>query len=218
MITDVWPLFGLRVTTPRLEMRVPNLDDLGALAEVAMAGVHDPAVQPFQAEWTDGSPLQTARNTLQWQWSMWGRWSPADWSLQFVALADGVVIGMQAIDAMSFATLREVGTGSWLGRAFQRQGYGTEMRAAVLDLAFDGLGAQYATSEAFEDNLASYGVSRKLGYIDDGVERHVIRGAPVVGRRLRLDRAAWAAARRTPVKVSGLEPCLPMFGLDPSTA
>jgi RimJ/RimL family protein N-acetyltransferase len=214
MITDFWPLFGLRLTTPRLELRVPDLDDLGALAEVAAAGVHDPAVQPFAAEWTDGSPLQTARNTLQWQWSAWGRWSPEDWSLQFVALADGVVIGTQALDAANFATLREVGTGSWLGRAFHRRGYGTEMRAAVLDLAFGSLGAQYATSEAFEDNAASYGVSRKLGYLDNGIERHVIRGAPVVGRRLRLDRAGWAAARRVPVTVSGLEPCLPMFGLD----
>ena len=106
-----------------------------------------------------------------------------------------------------------MGTGSWLGRAFHGQGYGTEMRAAVLDLAFDGLGAEYATSEAFEDNVASYGVSRKLGYVDDGVERHVVRGKPVVGRRLRLDRAGWAAARRVPVTVAGLEPCLPMFGL-----
>ena len=218
MITDIWPLFGLRVTTPRLELRVPDLDDLGALGEVAAAGVHDPAVQPFAAEWTDGSPLQTARNTLQWQWSTWGRWSPEDWSLQFVALADGVVVGTQAMDAVSFATLREVSTGSWLGRAFHGQGYGTEMRAAVLDLAFDRLGAEYATSEAFEDNVASYRVSRKLGYVDDGVERHVIRGTPVIGRRLRLDRAGWAAARRIPVKVSGLEPCLPMFGLGPPTA
>jgi len=218
MITDIWPLFGLRVTTPRLELRVPDLDDLGALGEVAAAGVHDPAVQPFASEWTDGSPLETARNTLQWQWAMWGRWSPENWSLQLVALADGVVIGTQAIDAVNFATLREVGTGSWLGRVHHGQGYGTEMRAAALELAFDGLGAEYATSEAFEDNVASYAVSRKLGYVDNGVERHVIRGAPVVGRRLRLDRAGWAAARRIPVKVAGLEPCLPMFGLEPPTA
>lgn len=28
-----WPLFGLRVTTPRLELRLPSLDDLDALAD-----------------------------------------------------------------------------------------------------------------------------------------------------------------------------------------
>ena len=89
MISDWWPLFGLRLHTPRLELRVPDLDDLAALAELAAAGVHDPAVQPFLAAWTDGTPEEAARNTLQWQWSMWGRWSPDDWSVQFVAVAGG---------------------------------------------------------------------------------------------------------------------------------
>lgn len=213
MLTDHWPLFGLRLRTPRLELRVPDLDDLGTLADLAAAGVHDPAVQPFAVPWTDGEPHEVARNTLQWQWQMMGRWSPQEWTLQFVVVAGGTVIGTQALDAKEFAVLREVGTGSWLGRAHHRRGYGTEMRAAVLHLAFEGLHAEYATSEAFEDNGASYGVSKKLGYADNGVERHVVRGKPVVGRRLRLDREAWAAARTVDVTVTGLEPCLPMFGL-----
>ena len=213
MLTDHWPLFGLRLTTPRLELRVPDLDDMAQLADVAASGVHDPAVQPFLAAWTDGTSEQTARNTLQWMWGQWARWSPEEWSLQFVVVADGVVIGTQEVGATRFATLREVGTGSWLGRTHHGNGFGTEMRAAVLDLAFDGLGAEYATSEAFDDNVASYRVSRKLGYLDDGISRHVVRDKPVVGRRLRLDRDGWAAARRVPVRVAGLEPCLPMFGL-----
>ncbi|MCU7722203.1 GNAT family N-acetyltransferase [Actinoplanes sp. KI2] len=123
------------------------------------------------------------------------------------------MVGTQGLEATSFATLREVGTGSWLGRAEQGRGIGTEMRAAVLELAFTGLGARFATSEAFEDNHASYAVSRKLGYADDGISRHVIRGTPMIGRRLRLDRGAWAKARAVPVRIEGLEPCLPMFGL-----
>jgi RimJ/RimL family protein N-acetyltransferase len=213
MLIDHWPLFGLRLRTPRLELRVPDLDDLGALADLAATGVHDPAVQPFVAAWTDAEPHQVARNTLQWQWSTLGRWSPQDWTVQFVVVAAGTVIGTQALDGKEFAVLREVGTGSWLGRAHHGRGYGTEMRAAVLHLAFDSLQAEYATSEAFQDNLASYGVSKRLGYADNGVERHVVRGKPVVGRRLRLDREAWAAARTVDVTVSGLEPCLPMFGL-----
>jgi RimJ/RimL family protein N-acetyltransferase len=212
MLTDLWPLFGLRLTTPRLELRVPGLDDLAALAGVAASGVHEPGVQPFAVAWTDGTPEQVARNTLQWHWAQWGSWSPDDWSLELVVLAGGEVVGTQSLSARRFATLREVGTGSWLGRAYHGRGFGTEMRAAVLELAFAGLGAQYATSEAFADNAASYRVSRKLGYRDDGVQRHVVRGAAVVGRRLRLDRPGWSAARTVPVRVEGLEPCLPMFG------
>jgi RimJ/RimL family protein N-acetyltransferase len=184
MITDLWPLFGLRLSTPRLELRLPDLAELAALGRLAAAGVHHPDVQPFVAAWTDGPPEQVARNTLQFQWSAWGRWSPQEWTLQLVVLADGEVIGTQGVDARDFARLLEVGTGSWLGRAFHGRGYGTEMRAAVLDLAFEGLGAEYATSEAFEDNAASYAVSRKLGYVG-GCGWTGPAGPPPVGYRCR---------------------------------
>jgi RimJ/RimL family protein N-acetyltransferase len=213
MIADRWPLFGLVLRTPRLEMRVPDLDRLAELGDLAAAGVHDPAVQPFAAEWTDQAPERVATSVLQWQWGTWAQWRPEEWALGLVAIADGRVVGTQSIDATRFATLREVGTGSWLGRSVQGRGYGTEMRAAVLELAFTGLGAEFATSEAFADNHSSYAVSRKLGYVEDGVARHVIRGVPIIGRRLRLDRAAWEAARTVPVKIEGLDRCRPMFGI-----
>ncbi|MEU4114246.1 GNAT family protein [Kitasatospora sp. NPDC028055] len=87
------------------------------------------------------------------------------------------------------------------------------MRAAVLHLAFAGLDALEATSGAFEDNAASFAVSRRHGYELDGIDRHVVRGRPVTNRRLRLTRDAWQARARVPVSVSGLPPCLSMFGL-----
>ena len=89
------------------------------------------------------------------------------------------------------------------------------MRAAVLHLAFEGLGAQYATSGAFADNHASLAVSRKLGYSGDGIERYVRRGTAVTSLRLRLDRETWQRTRSVPVTITGLEQCLPMFGLGP---
>ncbi|MFD0519339.1 GNAT family N-acetyltransferase [Paractinoplanes durhamensis] len=211
MIVDNWPLFGLVLRTPRLELRLPDLARLARLGEIAAAGVHDPAVQPFAAEWTDQPPAKVARSVLQWQWGTWASWQPDNWSLGLVATADGRVVGTQSVDATRFAVRREVGTGSWIGRDDHGRGYGTEMRAAVLELAFTGLDAQFATSEAFADNHASYAVSRRLGYADDGIARHVIRGVPVVGRRLRLDRESWLAARRIPVEIEGLAGCREMF-------
>lgn len=213
MIADHWPLYRLRLRTPRLELRLPDPDDLSALAEQAAAGVHDAAVQPFIVPWTDGDPATVARRAIQWHWTTLGRWSPENWSLPLTVRADGAVIGTQDLAAENFAVLREVHTGSWLGRAHHGHGYGTEMRAAVLHLAFAGLGADWATSEAFADNHASYGVSKKLGYADDGIARHVVAGRPVVGRRLRLDRDAWQATATVPVTVDGLAACREMFGL-----
>jgi hypothetical protein len=54
-------------------------------------------------------------------------------------LSGGVVVGSQGIGGRDFAVLREVHTGSWLGLRYQGQGIGTQMRAAVLHLAFEGL-------------------------------------------------------------------------------
>lgn len=208
-----WPLTGLRLRTPEVELRWPSPGDLDALADLAAAGVHDPEVQPFVVAWTDASPDERARSTLQYHWSRWGSWKPSDWTLELVVIRDGVVVGTQGIGARNFAVLREVHTGSWLGRRYHGQGIGTQMRAAVLDLAFEGLGAQWAVSAAFEDNAASLGVSRKLGYRDDGTEWDVVRGRPALTRRLRLGRADWQATQTIPVEIHGLPPCLPLFGL-----
>jgi RimJ/RimL family protein N-acetyltransferase len=216
MLTDLLPEFGLVLRTPRLELRLPSTDQLVELGQLAAEGVHDPAEMPFLVPWTDQSPLERARSTIRYRWRIWGAWTPADWTLAFVVLLDDVVVGTQDLSGREFATLREVGTGSWLGLKYHRQGIGTEMRAAVLHLAFAGLDAQSAVSDAFTDNRASLGVSRKLGYTRDGVRRFVRRGQPATSQLLRLDRAGWESHRTVPVEVEGLQPCLPLLGLGPT--
>jgi RimJ/RimL family protein N-acetyltransferase len=222
-----WPMAALRIgirlaAGPRagwLELRLPDTGDLTALAALAEAGVHDPAVQPFSVAWTDVEPAARARSVLQYHWKCLGAWQPSDWTLNLVAVHGGIVVGTQELSATNYAILREVRTGSWLGRQYQGHGIGTAMRAAVLALAFEGLGAEFALSGAFTDNAASLTVSRRLGYADDGMTRHAIRGRPAEERRLRLDRESWQAAREAlrpilgEVTIDGLEPCLPLFGL-----
>jgi RimJ/RimL family protein N-acetyltransferase len=213
MLVDHFPLLGLRLTTPRLELRLPSPAELATLAEVAADGIHPPDLMPFLVPWTDQEPAEIARSVIQYHWLGLGNWSPRDWSLNLTVFHAGEVVGQQAISARDLAVVHEVHTGSWLGRRYQGQGFGTEMRAAVLHLAFTGLGAEEAVSGAFEDNPASHAVSRKLGYQPDGVNRHVVRGAMVIERRMRLTRAAWERHRTISVTVDGLAPCLPMFGM-----
>jgi RimJ/RimL family protein N-acetyltransferase len=208
-----WPLAGLRLETPRLELRVPSDADLAALAALAERGVHDPQIQPFASPWTDVDPARRGRGTIQHHWRQRSEWTPDKWELGLAVVRDGVVVGVQDVAASDFSVLREVSTGSWLGLDHQGKGTGTEMRAAVLHLSFTGLGADFATSTAFADNPSSLAVSRKLGYVDDGIERNVRRGEPAITQRLRLDKATWAATQRVPVVIHGLGPCLPMFGL-----
>ena len=208
-----WPLPGLRLRTDLLELRLPDETDLLELARLAEAGVHDPAMQPFAVPWSDAAPVARARATMRYHWSCWGSWEPADWTLNLVAVSDAAVVGTIGLAGRDFAVVREVSTGSWVGRAHQGRGFGAQMRAAVLALAFEGLAARSATSSAFTFNAASLAVSARLGYSDDGAERRLNRGQAAELRRLRLDREAWLAQRRIAVEISGLEPCLPFFGI-----
>ncbi|MDP4502749.1 GNAT family N-acetyltransferase [Nonomuraea turcica] len=206
-----WPLFNLRLTTPRLELRFPSLDDLDELADRALEGVHDPGRMPFGVPWTDAPAAELPGNVIRFHLGVMARWQPESWHCNFVVVHEGRVIGAQDLTATDFSVTREAHTGSWLGRAHQGHGLGTEMRAAVLHLAFAGLGAQTAVSGAFLDNPASLAVSRKLGYRPDGVSVHQIQGRRAIQQRLRLDRDDFTSP--VPVKIHGLEGCLPHFGL-----
>src|SRR5205085_12677588 len=90
------------------------------------------------------------------------------WRLYFVVEVDGALVGMQDLIAEDFPTFGAVTTFSWLAPEARRRGIGREMRAAILHLAFAGLAAREATSEAFVDNTASNAVSRALGYEENG--------------------------------------------------
>jgi len=54
-MTDVSALYGLRLHTPRLELRLGSRAELKTLAEVAKAGIHPPDEMPFAVPWTDAS-------------------------------------------------------------------------------------------------------------------------------------------------------------------
>jgi RimJ/RimL family protein N-acetyltransferase len=214
MLVDHFPLLGLRITTPRLELRLPDPEELGKLADLAAQGIHDADVMPFLIEWTDQEPALLARSVVTHYWTRLGGSTPDAWRLPLAVFRDGAPVGVQHMNAQHFTVLRQVATGSWLGQRHQGQGIGTEMRAAVLHLAFEGLAAEHATSAAFLDNAASYRVSEKLGYRDDGIERYVVRGKAATSRRLRLTRAEWEKHRTVPVTVSGLTPeCLAALGV-----
>lgn len=214
MLADHFPLLRLRLTTPRLELRLPTPEELADLADLAAAGIHDPDASPFLVQWTDAPPEEVARSAVLYHWRQLSAWTPQDWSLSFAVFHDGTVVGVQDLAARDLAVTGQVRTSSWLGRRYQGQGIGTEMRAAVLHLAFAGLDAEEAVSGALDHNLASLGVSRKLGYRPDGHVRHAVRGVMRVEHRLILTRADWERHRTLAVDIEGLPPCLPLLGID----
>jgi RimJ/RimL family protein N-acetyltransferase len=213
MLIDHFPPAGLRLTTGRLELRLPSLEELAQLADLAADGVHEPGMMPFTVPWTDQSPAERAQAVVLHHWATLGKWTPQSWELPFTVFRDGTVVGQQNISGKDFAVIGECSTGSWLGLRYHRQGIGSQMRAAVIHLAFAGLGAAEVVSTAYVDNPASLGVSAKLGYTNDGIARHAVQGRLRISRRLRLTRAAWEQHERVPVTIEGLAPCLSMLGI-----
>src|SRR5262245_36900802 len=198
-----WALYDLRIRTPRLELRVPNERLIDDIIDVALDGIHDPAMMPFEFAWTDEPRDELPLNTLQFYWGQLAAFAVDDWHLGMAVLVDGQVVGVQGIGAKHFPLRREVSTGSWLGLRHHGQGIGTEMRSAVLHFAFETLGAEYAISGAWADNAPSLAVSRKLGYRENGVTRKVRRGQVDEQIELRLSRSAWGEHRRDDIEIDG---------------
>ena len=207
-----WPFFSLRISTPRLQLHYPDDAVLFTLAGILSNGIHAPSTMPFSEPWTRASSPELERNALQFWWSRRASLAPDNWALPFAVFEDGEPLGVQDLGAKHFAVTRTVTTGSWLVQHAQGRGIGKEMRAAVLHFAFVGLGAVEAYTSAFEDNPASLGVTRALGYRPSGSRVDAREGAAVRHLDFVLPRSDWEHHRRDDITISGLDPCLPLLG------
>jgi hypothetical protein len=61
--TDLWGPFALRVRCGPLELRAIVDDDIPAIVELVLAGVHDPVRMPFARPWTDAPADRLPANT-----------------------------------------------------------------------------------------------------------------------------------------------------------
>lgn len=213
MLSEFWPTYQLRITTPRLQMRLPSDLELSRIAELAGQGVHSPSERPFLTPWTEGTAQDRARFVLREHWDQLAGWEITNWRLGLgVFTLDGQPRGMVTLRARDFPVVREVTTSSWLGLRHQRLGFGTEARVGLLSLAFEYLYAEAAVTEVFQDNHASQGVSRKLGYVHDGISRDAQGSDVLVSDRLRLTRTRWASVAHDEIAFEGIEECRSMFG------
>jgi RimJ/RimL family protein N-acetyltransferase len=164
--------------------------------------------------WENFAGLSSQRNRqrllVQRTWHNRGSWSPSSWCLDLAVAVSGELVGLQALEGDDFAKLRTVDSSSWLSVHARGRGTAVAMCTAILGLAFDHLGAVAAVSSARVDNAPSLAVSRRLGYIENGVSPTDSPRGVVELQHLRLTRESWAAH---PVKVTGLDPCLAWFGV-----
>lgn len=211
---DLWPLFGLRIQSDRVALRLPCESEIFDLARLAAQGVHGPLERPFLTPWAEGSSEERGQFVLKEHWTSLGQWKVDSWQLNLGVFADDQAIGVVSLRARDFPVVREMTSSSWLGVGHHRKGLGTEARRGILALAFNKLNAEAALSEVFQDNEASQGVSRKLGYVHDGLSRDRREDEVATSDRLRLGRDQWTeGAGQAQVSITGFGPCESMFGL-----
>ncbi len=215
--SSLYPPLNVRVVTPRLELRGATDEMLERLAPLVAEG--KATAEP--APWDDPSSFYTEDPELrvqQWMRGVWrgrGTLRPDAWRLYFVVMVDGEAVGSQDITGNDFDAFGTVETTSWVSSDVRQRGIGTEIRAAILHLAFEGLGAQEAHSEAGVENHGSNGISQRLGYEPNGMSWATHQDQPVLGQRWRLLRERWEADRRDDIQLFGVQACREALGLTP---
>ena len=215
-VVHAYPLFDLAVQTPKLELRAATDELLEQLVPLVTAGILDPG-QPLPFD--DPMSLYDDSPSREWRWqrAIWAgraRVEPDEWwRLYFVALVDGEPVGMQDLVGIQFRELRTATTFSWTGRSHQGHGFGTEMRRAILHLAFAGLGAERLQSEAFDDNAASNAISRHLGYTPNGTAWATRQGKRARLLRWELTRDRWMQSHLDDIELFGVDRSLAVLGI-----
>ena len=205
-----WPFFDLRITCGEVLLRGVADADLSWLVAAIPDDLElDPANERFK---TLSHDADRRRQLVGEIWRHRGTWSPESWCLDLAVEVDGRVVGVQALEGEQFPRLRTVDSFSWLSSAVRGRGLANLMRTGILVLAFEHLGAEVAVSSARTDNPASLAVSHRMGYVDNGLSRTITPTGPFELQHVRLTREAWRAGGRT-AAVTGVEPCLPWFGL-----
>jgi len=210
---------NVHVATPRLELHGATDELLEALAPLVAAGEATADPPPWDDPSAFYEPDPDVR-VQQWMRSVWrarGTVRPDAWRLAFVVFVDGEPIGQQDLTGNDFDDFGTVETTSWVSSRVRRRGIGSEMRSAILHLAFDGLGASEAHSEGAVDNVGSNTVSERLGYERNGLAWATHQGKPVLGQQWRLDRETWTARRRNDITMTGLAECRQALGIEPGT-
>lgn len=214
-LTEIWPLFGLRVTAGPLELRPIRDSDIPDLVALAEAGIHDADAMPFYVPWSTAPGSELGRGMAAHYWRTRVEFTPERWTLEFLVRFEDETVGSQGFSTENYAVTRTGETGSWLGRSHQGRGIGTLMRQTICAFLFDHLDAVEIASGAFLDNPASLAVSRKVGYQPNGRERLKRRDGEVAVSQKLLLRPETFVRHEHPLRVERLAGVRRLIGLDP---
>ena len=212
-LAEYWPVFGLRLATPRLTLTPLQDDDLVETFDVILAGIHHPDRMPFALAWTDAPRDELVANSLRFYWSTRASCTPQAWTVPFLVRAGGRVVGCAG--PRRYRLRRDQDRTNRVVARRGPSGPGLRHRDAFRRCAIrvrppqGGAGRKRRVRRQPE----SLRVSAKLGYVDNGtvvVERRP--GERAVEQRLTLDPANFVRPGWD-VQVRGLPTCRAFFGI-----
>ncbi len=189
------------VETKRLVLRCWTVDDAEALATAITESLEH--LRPWMP-WAAFEPLPIEeRRALITRWDQ--EWE-AGGDVVLGVFLDGTPIGGTGLHRRIGPDGLEIGY--WIHADHTRQGYATEVAAALTDLAFTVDGITRVEIHHDQANVASQGVPRTLGY--EYVTKKAVagHGAGRDRRQLRLGRDQGTLGRpRDPVRRTPAAPC-----------
>ena len=205
---ESFPLTYLEIITPRLKLRLADNDELDVLARAAVGKILKPEQEDWMAHWSQVKSPELEKRLLQHHWRRMADFTVNDWHLNLVVFFEEKPIGSGSLAAENFLQRRSISSGSWIIDDYRGRGLGKEIRAGLVQLGFEKLGAEEMRSGAHIDNLASQRVSLSLGYKRDGSNR--LHG-PGDGVRFLLRSSDWES--RSDIEICGFDRCQQMFGI-----
>jgi len=157
-----------------------HLDGLNAMNS-------DPAVMRHIGPVETPEDTRAAIARVQARWAEWGYswWTVLD-------RATGEVVGAGCLQHLDRDRSKPHEIGWRLRRSDWGRGYATEAATAIVDFAFDTIGAPVVFAVADPANAASIRVMERLGMTSVGLERHYDK----LLAAYRLDPADWRSRRR----------------------
>jgi RimJ/RimL family protein N-acetyltransferase len=152
------PIDATVMTTARLRLRPYQMDDFHPWLRM-----HRQPQTTAYLHWPD-SDLSQIRGHLRARTRQTRLWQADDF-LALAIEADGEFAGEVSLHLRSVrAGTRMVEVGWVLDRRFTGRGLATEATAALLDFAFDTVGARVAIAVIDPENVASIAVAERLGF------------------------------------------------------
>jgi len=155
------------LTTPRLVLRQPTLDDVDDIFQTAS----DPEVQKYDSD----PPMQDrseAVSLVQQRLAWFAEKRAISWGIELKRTGRTVGgVGFYFWDQAYY----KVDLGYTVARLYWRQGIATEALRAVMAFGFEEMGLHRINVDTRMDNTASVRLMARLGFRHEGVRRECIR-------------------------------------------